>query len=84
MRRRDDDWNRNDPRQRTYTDPALSSPDPDPKPRTYADPARTRGWSAGSAIGALILLVLIAAGIAYTMNKSSMAGIVLSLPYWPG
>jgi hypothetical protein len=66
------------PRQRPDTDPAMPYRDPgdplrraeDPMRRTYADPAGRTGWNTGSVVGALVVLALIVAAIAYITNRS--------------
>jgi hypothetical protein len=44
----------------------MTSQDPTDPPRTSTDPARRAGWG----IGALVVVVLIVAAIAYAMNRS--------------
>jgi len=56
----------NVPRQRVDTDPAMPH-------RAAADPLRRTqsGWNGGGLVGALVVLALIVAAIAYAMNRSS-------------
>jgi hypothetical protein len=57
---------------RTYTNPDMGYRESsDPMRRTYNDPARLGAGNTGSIIGALVVIVLIAAAIAYATNRSS-------------
>jgi hypothetical protein len=64
----------NDRTRRTYTDPArpVTNQDlNDPMGRNYTDPAQRGRWgNPGSLIGALVVVVLIVAAIAYAMNRN--------------
>jgi hypothetical protein len=44
----------------------MTSQDPGDPPRTSTDPSRRAGWG----IGALVVVVLILAAVAYAMNRS--------------
>jgi hypothetical protein len=44
----------------------MTSQDPTDPPRTSTDPARRAGWG----IGALVVVVLIVAAVAYAMNRA--------------
>jgi len=59
-----------DPRLRTSADPAMSYRDPNEP--TYVARARGAGWSAGSVVGAIVVLLLIVGAIGYATNRNSM------------
>ena len=57
---------------RKYANPDMSYRDSsDPMGRTHNDPARMGAGNTASTVGALVVIVLIAAAIAYATNRSS-------------
>jgi hypothetical protein len=59
-----------DPNDPSYRDPnPLPRPAPGTNPPRHTNPRRD-GWNAGSIIGALIVLALMVAAVAYATNRS--------------